>query len=112
MTSFGVALPGSFAWTGDTRPIPEQLAHHAGTGEVIAHDCALVGNPSHTGVDDLEREYPRGVRERIVAYHYGSVADGEAIVSRGYRIARRGDRIVLPQPVDHFAATAAAAVVD
>ncbi len=25
--------------------------------ELIAHDCGLVGNPSHTGIDDIEREY-------------------------------------------------------
>jgi phosphoribosyl 1,2-cyclic phosphodiesterase len=107
MTSFGVALRGSFAWTGDTRPIPEQLAKYAGSGESIAHDCALTGNPSHSGVDDLEREYPRAVRDRIVAYHYGSVADGDAIAARGFRVARRGDRIALPEPVDHSAAVAA-----
>jgi ribonuclease BN (tRNA processing enzyme) len=111
MTSFGVALRESFAWTGDTRPIPEQLAQHAGGDEVIAHDCALIGNPSHTGVDDLEREYPRAMRERIIAYHYGSVADGDAIAARGVRVARRGDRVVLPEPADHAAVAATAALV-
>jgi ribonuclease BN (tRNA processing enzyme) len=112
MTSFGLALHGSFAWTGDTRPIPEQLAQHAGNGEVIAHDCSLIGNPSHSGVDDLEREYSRAVRERIVAYHYGSVADGDAIAARSFRIARRGDRIALPEPVDRPAFVADVAVVN
>jgi len=29
MTSFGLALRGAFAWTGDTRPVPEMLAHYA-----------------------------------------------------------------------------------
>jgi ribonuclease BN (tRNA processing enzyme) len=98
MTSFGLALRGAFAWTGDTRPIPEQLDTYAGTRELIAHDCALVGNPSHCGVDDLDREYRATVRERMVVYHYGSSADGEAIARRGYRIARRGERIDLPAP--------------
>ena len=52
-TAFGLALRGSFVYTGDTRPIPEVLEHY-GTGAVlIAHDCGLVGNPSHTGLDDL-----------------------------------------------------------
>ena len=50
-TSFGIALPGCFVWTGDTRPIPEMLAQQAAHGELVAHDCALVGNPSHTGVE-------------------------------------------------------------
>jgi len=99
MTSFGLALRGAFAWTGDTRPIPEQLERYAGTTEVIAHDCALLGNPSHSGVDDLDREYREPLRERMVIYHYGSQADGEAIVRRGYRIAHRGERIDLPAPV-------------
>ena len=57
-TSWGLALRGSFAYTGDTRPIPEILLEHAGGDELIAHDCGLVGNPSHTGVEDIEREYP------------------------------------------------------
>jgi len=99
MTSFGLALRGAFAWTGDTRPIPEQLARYAGTRELIAHDCALAGNPSHTGVDDLEREYPADVRRRMVLYHYGSSADGAAISARGHRIAQRGERIVLSEPL-------------
>jgi len=104
MTSFGLALRGAFAWTGDTRPIPEQLAHYAGTSEIIAHDCGLHGNPSHTGVDDLEREYAVDLRARIVVYHYSSAADGQKIAGRGYRVAQRGDRIALPTPEVNLAA--------
>lgn len=111
MTSFGLALRGAFAWTGDTRPVPEQLAHYAGTREVIAHDCALAGNPSHTGVDDLEREYAPELRERLVVYHYGSEADGAAIQQRGYRIARAGERLALPSPDANASAARAAALV-
>jgi phosphoribosyl 1,2-cyclic phosphodiesterase len=98
MTSFGLALRGAFAWTGDTRPVPEQLARHAGSREIVAHDCGLVGNPSHTGIDDLEREYTDELRRRMVLYHYGSAAEGEAIAARGYRVARRDERIALPAP--------------
>src|SRR3954471_21849783 len=46
-TSFGLSLESSFVWTGDTRPIPEMLAHYAAHAELVAHDCALAGNPSH-----------------------------------------------------------------
>jgi phosphoribosyl 1,2-cyclic phosphodiesterase len=99
MTSFGVALAGAFAWTGDTRPIPEQLAAHAGTTELVAHDCGLAGNPSHSGVEDLEREYPAELRRRLVLYHYGSQADGAAIEARGHRIARPGERLRLHAPL-------------
>lgn len=97
-TSFGLALAGSFAYTGDTRPIPELLAHYAGADELVAHDCGLVGNPSHTGIDDIEREYPEALRSRLLLYHYGSVADGAVLARRGYRIAGRGDRIALLSP--------------
>jgi ribonuclease BN (tRNA processing enzyme) len=97
-TSFGIALHGSFAFTGDTRPIPETLMHYAGGQELIAHDCGVVGNPSHTGIDDVEREYDEGLRARLLLYHYGSKADGESLVARGYRIARAGERVALPEP--------------
>jgi hypothetical protein len=98
MTSFGIALRASFVWTGDTRPVPEMLAQHAAQGETVAHDCALVGNPSHTGLDDLEREYPEELRSRLVIYHYNSLADGAAIASRGYRVAHRDERLALADP--------------
>ncbi|GGA18264.1 MBL fold metallo-hydrolase [Dyella nitratireducens] len=97
-TSFGLALQGSFAFTGDTRPVPEVLMHYAGGQELIAHDCGLVGNPSHTGVDDIEREYDESLRARLVLYHYGSKADGDTLMARGYRVARAGERVALVNP--------------
>jgi ribonuclease BN (tRNA processing enzyme) len=97
-TSYGLALDGSFVYTGDTRPIPEVLARHAVDSGVIAHDCSLVGNPSHTGIDDIEREYPDALRSRLLLYHYGSAADGAALVARGYRIAATGERIAVNEP--------------
>lgn len=98
-TSFGVALAGSFVYTGDTRPIPEALGRYAGRGELIAHDCGLHGNPSHTGIDDIEREYDTALRDRLRLYHYGSAADGDALASRGCLVARPGERIALPAPL-------------
>jgi ribonuclease BN (tRNA processing enzyme) len=97
-TSCGLALDGSFVYTGDTRPIPEVLARHADGAALIAHDCSLIGNPSHTGVDDIEREYPESLRRQMILYHYGSAADGAALAARGYRVAAAGERIVLAAP--------------
>lgn len=97
-TSFGLALRGCFAWTGDTRPIPEALAEFAPAPASIAHDCALHGNPSHTGVDDLLREYDAATRGRMLIYHYGGAADGLALAQHGLRIAQRGERVALPPP--------------
>ncbi|UOV05965.1 MBL fold metallo-hydrolase [Pseudoxanthomonas sp. F37] len=97
-TAFGLRLHGSVVWTGDTRPIPEMLARHADAGELIAHDCGLHGNPSHSGIDDLEREYPPALLARCVLYHYASVEDGEALRARGHRVATPGEGIALPPP--------------
>lgn len=98
-SSFGLSLGGSFAWTGDTRPIPEMLAQYAARGEVVAHDCSLVGNPSHTGLADLEREYPAELRERMVLYHYASLGDAEQMRRSGYRVARRNQTVALGAPL-------------
>lgn len=97
-TAYGLRLRGSLVWTGDTRPIPEMLARHADAGELIAHDCALDGNPSHSGIDDLEREYPRDLLDRCLLYHYGGVVEGEQLVARGYRVAHPDDVIALDIP--------------
>jgi ribonuclease BN (tRNA processing enzyme) len=97
-TAFSLRLPGSFVWTGDTRPIPEMLAKFADAGEVVAHDCALHGNPSHSGIDDLEREYPRDLLSRCLLYHYESLAAREVLRTRGYRVAERGETVALAAP--------------
>ena len=97
-SAFGLRLRGSVVWTGDTRPIPEVLAAVADDRELIAHDCGLHGNPSHSGLDDLEREYPRELMARCVLYHYASDADGEAMRARGHRVARAGERVALQAP--------------
>lgn len=97
-TSFGLRLQGSVVWTGDTRPIPEQLAKYADAGELVAHDCALHGNPSHSGIDDLEREYSAELLSRCVLYHYASREEGEILAARGCRVASAGEVIALAEP--------------
>ncbi|MEO5596022.1 MAG: MBL fold metallo-hydrolase [Lysobacteraceae bacterium] len=105
-TAFGLRLRGSVVYTGDTRPIPEMLAAHADADELIAHDCALHGNPSHSGIEDLEREYSSAVRDRLLLYHYASDADGDALRERGYRVARTGESVALQPPRDGQAVSA------
>ena len=94
-TSFGVALAGSFAWTGDTRPIPEALAAIVSGDMLVVHDCGLHGNPSHTGLDDLAREYPQDLLRRFVLCHYASEAEAQAMEFAGLRVARRGEVVAL-----------------
>lgn len=97
-SAFGLALRGSFVYTGDTRPIPEVLASVGEGHEPVAHDCGLHGNPSHSGIADIERDYPPALRARLVLYHYASDSDGDALAARGYRVARRGMRLALAEP--------------
>lgn len=97
-TAYGLRLPGSMLWTGDTRPIPEMLARFASSGELIAHDCALRGNPSHSGIDDLEREYPADLLARCVLYHYAA-GDADALRARSHRVAEAGELLPLADPI-------------
>ena len=97
-TAFGLRLRGSMIWTGDTRPIPEMLAKFADAGELIAHDCALHGNPSHSGIDDLEREYSPALLQRCMLYHYASVEEGHALRARGHRVGMPGEVVSLRVP--------------
>lgn len=99
----GLALPGVFLYTGDTRPIPEQITAHASSGETIFHDCGLEPNPSHTGLADLDREYSPEQRSRMILYHYTSDAHADQILRRGYRVARAGEAFILatPNPATH-----------
>ncbi len=97
-TAFGLALRGCFAWTGDTRPIPETLAAVTDEHTLIAHDCAVTGNPSHTGVDDLQREYPASLRARLLLYHYGSEGDARTLREHGFRVAEPGMHYPLHAP--------------
>lgn len=101
-TAYGLRLHGSMVWTGDTRPIPEMLARHADAGELIAHDCALHGNPSHSGIEDLEREYPSALLERCLLYHYGNREEGEILAARGYRVAHPGQVVGLGEPTSEL----------
>jgi len=98
-SAYGLRLPGSLVWTGDTRPIPEVLARYADAGELVAHDCSLHGNPSHSGIDDLEREYDAELLARCLLYHYASQADGELLRARGHRVANSGEVVALREPL-------------
>ncbi len=76
MTSFGVALRGAFAWTGDTRPIPEMLAQYARARR--ARRARL--RPGRQSVAHRRRRprarIPRRIARTAALYHYDSAADG------------------------------------
>ncbi|MEN8719298.1 MAG: MBL fold metallo-hydrolase [Oceanococcaceae bacterium] len=89
--SFGLSLPGRFFYSGDTRPIPEWTMALASQGEPIFHDAALAGNPAHSGLEDISREYTDEQRRRMVLYHLESEAACRAAEASGFRVARPGD---------------------
>jgi len=97
-SAFGLRLPGSMVWTGDTRPIPEQLERYTGNGELIAHDCALQGNPSHTGLADIQREYSLELQRQLCLYHYASLEDAKLMRAQGFVVAEQLQRFELSQP--------------
>lgn len=97
-TAFGIGLRGAFVWTGDTRPIPEVLLNYGTGAEVIAHDCGLIANPSHTGLDDLAREYPEALRRRLLLYHHASADHAARIAAAGYAVAKAGQTVALAMP--------------
>lgn len=97
-TAWGLCLPGSFLYTGDTRPIPETIAQFADGVMPLVHDCDLAGNPSHTGLPDLLREYNAALRRQMVVYHYGSAADGQQLAAAGLTVALPGDTRPVPSP--------------
>jgi ribonuclease BN (tRNA processing enzyme) len=88
LSAFGLALMGSFLYTGDTRPIPDVLRRFAPGQETIFHDCALTPSPSHTGLSDLFENYDPEVLQRIICYHYDSSEAAQSFQARGLRIAQ------------------------
>ena len=107
-TAYGICLAGTFLYTGDTRPIPETVAQFADGLMPLVHDCDLHGNPSHTGLPDLLREYNDELRRQMIIYHYASAEDGNELSKAGLRVARPGDRLNLPTPREAAASHAAA----
>jgi ribonuclease BN (tRNA processing enzyme) len=98
-SAFGLRLPGSMVWTGDTRPIPEQLESFVGNGELIAHDCGLHGNPSHTGLADVKREYSEALQKQLCLYHYANVEDAEHMRGEGFIVATQMQIFELAEPI-------------
>jgi phosphoribosyl 1,2-cyclic phosphodiesterase len=94
-SAFGLALAGRFVYSGDTRPIPEVIAHFGARNETIFHDCTRTSNPSHSGVEDLEREYLPDLRARMYLYHQHNASEQETLRARGWRVLSPGDCISL-----------------
>lgn len=82
---FGLAVPGCFLYSGDTKPIPEIINHFASHNEVIFHDIALTDQPSHTYVDELNA-YKASQLERMWFYHVNNPDCVTALRARGLNV--------------------------
>ncbi len=98
-SAFGLRLPGSLVYPGDPRPIVEVLRQVADQGERIAHDCDLHGNPAHSGLDELQRDYPQDLLDRLLLYHYANADAGAAMAARGFAVAEQGAIYALAEPL-------------
>lgn len=94
-SAFCLHLPGVFFFSGDTRPIPEILNHLVQQNEVIFHDCTSKGNPSHSGADELKREYLTATLNRTYVYHYKNWLECSELENKGLKTVRPGQRIML-----------------
>jgi ribonuclease BN (tRNA processing enzyme) len=102
-SAFSLHMPGAFFYTGDTRPIPEIINYHINNHEIIFHDCSVKGNPSHSGLDDLTREYEPGVLNRLVAYHYSCPDDAIHFAKHGVAYAQPNQTFELKKAAPHKA---------
>ncbi len=91
-TAFGLQLKDAFFYTGDTRPIPEILASLTSEDELVFHDCGVIGNPSHTGIDDIQREYSSEMIKRIHFYHYTTERDIKSFEKAGLKTITKGQK--------------------
>lgn len=82
-TSFALHLAGVFFYSGDTRPIPEIIHHYCTQDETIFHDCSVIGNPSHSGIDDIIREYRQDILQRLFVYHYHHSNERQLFLNAG-----------------------------
>ena len=94
-TSFGLRLRGSMVWTGDTRPIPEQLAKFADAGELVAPRLRLA-RQSVAQRDRRSRARISSATPRtLLPVPLRERRDGAHLEVRGHRIARAGEVIPL-----------------
>lgn len=97
--AFGLSLPGHFVFTGDTRPIPELLLAHASHGETIFHDASISTNPSHSSIEDIQREYAcYNLLDRIVLYHFLNDQERLHAENSGWQTASPGSTYHLGGP--------------
>lgn len=98
--SYGLALPGVFLYSGDTKPIPEVITSLAPNSEIIFHDLSLSNQPSHTFIGELAAYTPE-VLARCYFYHLKDENDIKKVEHAGYDAVRPGQTFNLQQYPEH-----------
>ncbi len=101
-TAFGLGVNDSFFYTGDTRPIPEVL-NQLSPETIIFHDCATRGNPSHSGIEDVLREYSDELLKNMYFYHYTTEDDVQDFRQHNMKVVLPNDhfRLTSPSTITH-----------
>jgi ribonuclease BN (tRNA processing enzyme) len=89
-SAYGIALPGAFLYTGDTKPIPEVINTIANNNELIFHDLSVFNQPSHSYLGEVMLAYTKSVLARCRFYHLSSDADKEKVKSNGLSVVDAG----------------------
>lgn len=85
-SAFSLCVQDAFFYSGDTRPVPEVIEHCVSATTQIFHDCSVIGNPSHSGIDDVLREYLPQTIQRMYFYHYNNPQDVKIFEEKGLNV--------------------------
>ncbi len=88
--SYGLALKGSFLYSGDTKPIPEVIGHYASHKEIIFHDASVFVQPSHSYLSEIKAAYRKEILERMHVYHLSGKKDAEEAQREGFQVVESG----------------------
>lgn len=91
-SAYSLCVPETFYYTGDTRPVPEILETLCGDVKTIFHDCSILGNPSHSGIEDLRTNYSKKVLEKIFVYHYNTIQQKQMFIDAGLNCVEPGQQ--------------------
>ncbi|WP_083251108.1 MBL fold metallo-hydrolase [Acidihalobacter yilgarnensis] len=74
MATYGLIFDDDVIFTADSKPLDWLAADRS--ARRILHDCSLQSwNPVHATLGELIEAYPRTVRERLLAIHYGDTLE-------------------------------------
>lgn len=95
MSTYGLIFDEAVIFTADSKPLDWVAADRS--SRHILHDCSLQdANPVHATLTELIQFYPKRVRERLMAIHYGDDMEANrALIEQEFQaVAEQGGEIV------------------